>query len=114
MSETIELTDKDLECGPQATFFGWFLMEALGEYHHKSNCAWIFGPSLEINLTINGNEIPLRPVVDEIEKNLERLVHKRAEELIRNKLSEVRDAVESIDFQVRKVCRDLRVELKVE
>jgi hypothetical protein len=107
MSEVIELTDKDLEIGSQGTFFGWFLMETLGAYLDASKSPWTFGQRLEVSLTINGHEMPLRPVVKMIEENLDNLVARKAEELLQDKLDKVRNAIEDIDRHVHSQCLEL-------
>lgn len=107
MSEVIELTEKDLELGPNGTFFGWFIMDTLGMYLDASKSPWTFGKRLEISLTINGQEMPIRPVIDAIEQNLDRLVLKKAEELLQNKLGNMRDMLYDMERHVRNKCLEL-------
>lgn len=90
MSEIIELTEKDLKLEPEGTFFGWFIMETLGAYLDQSKVPWAFGQRLEISLIINGHFVPIRPVIEMIEKSLDKLVLKKAEQLLQDKLCNMR------------------------
>lgn len=107
MSETIVLTDKDLDCGPQGTFFGWFLMEALGAYLDTSKIPWNPSGTMEISLTIDGHQIPIRPVIDRIEANLDRLVLAKSQEMLKGKLNSISSAVDQIDKHTENLCREL-------
>ncbi len=101
MSEIIEATSEEFNPGPDGSFFGQFLMEAMRVYCNLNNLSWPFGQRLEIVLSVNGQEIPLRPAVDAIEKNLNRLVIYKAEELLRTKLNSAQEALDSIDKHIR-------------
>ena len=114
MSEVIELTEKDLELGPDGTFFGWFIMETLGAYLDASKGPWTFDRRLEVSLTINGKEIPIRPVIDMIEKDLDRMVLKRAEALLKSKLDKVSDMIYQVERHVRDKCLELELTLREE
>jgi hypothetical protein len=101
MSEIIEATSEEFDPGAEGSFFGHFVMESLVAYCNASKISWPFGQRLEIVLTINGQEVPLRPAVDAIEKNLNRLVLHKAEELLRTKLSSAQEALDNIDKYLR-------------
>lgn len=108
MSEIIEAAAEEFNPGPGGSFFGHFLTESLVAYCNASKVSWPFGQRLEIVLTINGQEIPLRPAIDAIEKNLNRLVLYKAEELLRTKLNSAQEALDDIDKYLRTTFYTMR------
>lgn len=113
MSEIIEAASEEFNPCPGGSFFGQFLTEALVAYCNESKISWPFGQRLEIVLTINGQEIPLRPAIDAIERNLNRLVLHKAEEMLRSKFNNAQETLDNIDKYLRTTFYTLESSQKI-
>lgn len=57
--------------------------------------------SIEVCLTVNGVEVPLRPVFEDLMKNLNKMASRHAKELFENELGKFNEAVYDLNYDMK-------------
>lgn len=82
---------------------GWLLAEAVGGLIPESKVAFwkatsdLVDGEMEIELKVNGVEVPFTRTMKTLDENLERLVESRAKEMLEEKASELKDKMRQLD-----------------
>ena len=64
------------------------------------------GEPMDVQFTVNGVELPLNEVFDRIESQIDRMVAKKAFDLLKDKLSDMVDVVDEIMVELSSKARE--------
>ena len=94
-------------------FVGWLIISALtdskvdmNEFTHSDQ----FNASeLEVEMKINGVDVPVMQTLNDIEKQMNRMVYEKALEIVSNKYGDIFNLLDDMEERVKdKIKRDLK------
>jgi len=77
-------------------------MDTILKAHPEGKKTW------DVRLTIDGVELPLDKTIDQIEKNLDEHIVKKARELISSKMGEIENEIDELAENVREQVEEMR------
>lgn len=98
------------EAAAHTDFIGWVILNGITNKSGAIEEIAKTSGDLEIEFRVNGVDLPFVETVREIEAQIERMIHEKAVELLREKTGRAFDELsDSVEAATRKLKRDLGV-----